>query len=954
MTGSIKPGQRWVSNMEPELGLGTVVEADARTVLMRFPAAACERRFALASAPLSRVRFRPGDHVQARDGGSFSVERVEERDGSFVYFGGGRELPEQDLSDALSFTTPVDRLLGGFLDSNAAFDLRQKILDHYSTLLKSPVRGFLGARIDLIPHQIYVSGETSRHPFPRVLLSDEAGLGKTIEACLILHRLLLTGRVTRALILLPETLVHQWFVELLRKFNLVFRIFNEEHCASIEQSEPGANPFLKDQLCLCSLSFLLRNEKRARQADEAGWDMLVVDEAHHLVEATPAYELVRTLGGRSPGLMLLTATPEQLGRRSHFARLRLLDPNRYHDFKTFEAGEKEYAKTARLVESLLEKKIPDIDKRPKTSGSQADDEDPSNARLIEEILDRRGVGRVVFRNTRAVMAGFPAREAHLVALPASGDDIKTAEAEFRADMDGANEDVPYDFTRDPRMAWLTRFLEEIKGEKALLICRSVEKVRAIDDALHGKIKTCTALFHEELSLMQRDKNAAWFARKDGAQVLLCSEIGSEGRNFQFARNLVLFDLPFDPEILEQRIGRLDRIGQKQVVRIYAPFTRGSPQQTLARWYHEGLNAFRKNVPGAWHIHQKLGKRMIGFAQSRRDPQAFIEETRRECVKTARLLEAGRDRLLELHSFNFDRAERWTRAIQNMDQDKKLEPFVEALLDAFGIRIEDAPGRIRRIFFDSLSDPAFPLPLLRDESLSATFDRETAVRREDVEFLSWDHPMVTGAMDLILGSEKGNAAAALWPKADTEEMLLEAVFILECVAPPKLHAHRFLPPSPIRVVVNHRFENRTDACRPNVLAAHLRGVPPVSLMQNAGVKALIPKMSARCEELAMKSAEGVISAGLQEMETVLQNEINRLRELNDHAPIGAGWLKSRIVDTASRCASYPSMSSVDAEILHYIDEKSSLREAIRSARPRLDALRLVICISSANDGVSMGI
>ena len=86
-----------------------------------------------------------------------------------------------------------------------------------------------------------------------MLLADEVGLGKTIEACLILHRLILTGRVQRALILVPDSLVHQWFVELLRRFNLWFHIFDEERCASIEAVEPGANPFLDDQFILCSI-----------------------------------------------------------------------------------------------------------------------------------------------------------------------------------------------------------------------------------------------------------------------------------------------------------------------------------------------------------------------------------------------------------------------------------------------------------------------------------------------------------------------------------------------------------------------------------------------------------------------------------------------------------------------------------------------------------------------------
>ena len=100
-------------------------------------------------------------------------------------------------------------------------------------------RGFVGGRVDLIAHQMSIAGEVAARLVPRVLLADEVGLGKTIEAGLILHRLHLTGRAERILILVPEPLVHQWFVEMLRRFNLLFSIFDEERCASIEQHDPA-------------------------------------------------------------------------------------------------------------------------------------------------------------------------------------------------------------------------------------------------------------------------------------------------------------------------------------------------------------------------------------------------------------------------------------------------------------------------------------------------------------------------------------------------------------------------------------------------------------------------------------------------------------------------------------------------------------------------------------------
>jgi predicted amidophosphoribosyltransferase len=112
------------------------------------------------------------------------------------------------------------------------------------------------------------------------------------------------------------------------------------------------------------------------------------------------------------------------------------------------------------------------------------------------------------------------------------------------------------------------------------------------------------VFHEDLTLVQRDRAAAWFSEADGARLLLCSEIGSEGRNFQFAHHLILFDLPLKPDLLEQRIGRLDRIGQTEDIKIHVPYIAGSGEEVLARWYHEGLNAFEKNLEGGRKYHLK--------------------------------------------------------------------------------------------------------------------------------------------------------------------------------------------------------------------------------------------------------------------------------------------------------------------------------------------------------------
>src|SRR5690606_30058764 len=139
-------------------------------------------------------------------------------------------------------------------------------------------------------------------------------------------------------------------------FNMWFSIFDEERCASLDGKAPDGNPFLDDQLIICSTQFLAHSAKRTRQALTAGWDILVVDEAHHLEwsvdQVSPEYGVVEILGKVAKGLLLLTATPEQLGEESHFARLRLLDPNRYANYEDFLNEFSEHKIIATIVEKL--------------------------------------------------------------------------------------------------------------------------------------------------------------------------------------------------------------------------------------------------------------------------------------------------------------------------------------------------------------------------------------------------------------------------------------------------------------------------------------------------------------------------------------------------------------------------------------------------------------------------
>jgi ATP-dependent helicase HepA len=222
-----------MSEREPELGLGVVASVDRTRIGVDFPATGEKRLYALGTGVLKRVQFRAGETVSTRVGATLVVEAVDDESGLLTYRGQGKQIRENEISDVTSVALPQERLMAGQVEPGEVFDLRYRTLQAQWRFRQSPVRGMLGGRLELIPHQFYILREVAARQIPRVLLADEVGLGKTIEACLILQRLLAVGRVRRALILVPESLTHQWFVELLRRFNLWFSIYDEPRCVAV-------------------------------------------------------------------------------------------------------------------------------------------------------------------------------------------------------------------------------------------------------------------------------------------------------------------------------------------------------------------------------------------------------------------------------------------------------------------------------------------------------------------------------------------------------------------------------------------------------------------------------------------------------------------------------------------------------------------------------------------------
>lgn len=917
---NIVPGQRWISNAESELGLGLIFDADHKRITVLYLACDEKRIYARDNAPLTRVRFITGDIIASTEASNLTIQDVLDIDDLITYVCLDKDnkevlLEEMELNHHIQFNKPQDRLFSGQVDPEKWFKLRYQTWQSLKQLQQSPVRGLIGGRTSLIPHQLYIAQEATNRHNTRIMLADEVGLGKTIEAGLILHRRLFNGDTRRILILVPESLVHQWLVEMVRRFNLRFSIFNEERC----QEADTDNPFNTEQLILASQNFFTEQPQRQQQALQTEWDIVVVDEAHHLQwhedNSSPQYQFVEALSQISPSLILLTATPEQLGQRSHFSHLRLLDPDRFHNFDAFVKEEQNFAPIAETVRLLLAKKALNSELQDslktliKTDNIECQlaaiqDSDSARQEFINTLLDHHGTGRILFRNSRKTVQGFPRRYIHHYPLVAATEQ---------------NENIKH----DPYYLWLVDKLAELGSDKALLICRLARTAIALEQALKHHAGIAAAVFHEDMGLIERDRVAAYFADLDNrVRVLICSEIGSEGRNFQFVHHLILFDLPDNPDLLQQRIGRLDRIGQQHEIQLHVPSVENSTQHVLFHWYQDGLNAFSENRSANHRVYKQLKPQLTALKQDFNKPalEQLIAQTASLSAQFETEMQQGRDQLLELNSCRQDVALGLVENIRTQEQQGDLWSYMEQIFDCYGVKSEFhspdcyiiRPGSYMRIGH---------FPELPEDGITVSINRATALVREDIQFLSWEHPMVESAMDLIISSNTGNTCISVikHPQLTAHQFMLECLFIIECSAPPVLQIGRFLPATPIRILINQNNQNISNQFDHQSLIDIDKRVDPANFSGfiNSQRKT-IDNLLVTANNQAKATMSTIIDAANQRMIDTLSTEIKRLVRLQK----SNATIKQEEVDQLS-------------------DSVHTAHACIQSAQLKLDAVRLIV-------------
>ncbi|HEX5043352.1 MAG TPA: helicase-related protein [Candidatus Polarisedimenticolaceae bacterium] len=759
-----KPGDRLSHRHNPDLGTGRVLSLEGRTLVVEFPAAGRTLRLAAGEPALVPVAFAPGASAMHEPTGRRVTVTEALPDGRYL-LQHGEVVPVSELWPLAAEDSLVERLAGGDVDSVEDVAVRLDALHLAAEREGSGLGSFLGGRIRLFPHQLYAAERASMSDPVRWMLADEVGLGKTVEACLILNHLVRTGRAERLLVVAPATLVVQWLGELWRKYHQVFVLLDDKRLADVAKDfGPAFSPFDAHRRAVVALETLIARPDLVRQAETAGLDALVVDEAHHLKRSPghpgePAYRAVAPLARAARHVLLLTATPFEEDAHGFLRLVQLLRPDELPDDVSLEhrltTGEP-------LPPCTSSTRRADIGGLPPRQAAPAELDDAVGWGAQQALIDAVGAlpaadpvsrRKKAERLARALASGW-------ALLPLLGKDDE-ADARIHR-LAGIAADA------DPRVAWLCAKARAWKdaGDKTLVFVAQRETLEGLQTALSRRVQLRTGVFHEDMSPGQRDIEVAQFRLPSGPSLLLSTEAGGEGRNFEFCRRIVLFDLPWNPTVIEQRIGRLDRIGRKLPVEIVYFRAPGGLPAAIAGLY-ERLGLFREPMGG---IERELGQVEDAIEEAALAADASAE-TLEAAVAAARdahaRVAAAADRALHREPFQPDMGPALlSRVPQDLDEltEDAVRPWCERLrLDV----IEQRDPRVlgieigHRARVESL--PGVP----GGSRFVGTFERELAVEDESIDFFASGHPLVEGVLADLEDGPHGRTALLQLDAADEE-------------------------------------------------------------------------------------------------------------------------------------------------------------------------------------------
>lgn len=866
---------------------GVVEDFDGDRVRVRFDDGET-LLFNAGEAPLEAVLFGVGDLVERGDGArGVVIEVMPDATGACrVQFPDGQSvLPDGALRPAVD-DDPVSRARSASWGSARSFNARAVAEEYWLANRYSPLVALSQSRVDLMPHQVFVAHRVADDYPHRFMLCDEVGLGKTIEAGILIKELRARGQAARVLVLVPAGLQRQWQFELKTKFNETFAIYNSSTLRHLSQNVDATSPWTEHPSVIVSHSWASHTEQRRHEIASVPWDMVIVDEAHHArsrrsgqkTTYTNLYRLVAGLiatpEAARRAVLLLTASPMQLDRQELYSMVEMLNPTLFTSEKDFTSHLEDLGALNAAVRGLEERGVP-ADKVERgeledilaaSLGMSAErarvlvhKNQDKPLRLAEALKTKHRLSEVLIRNRKVVVGGFQPRravrwEVELSALErrahdlaeqlvgrglAAADEIRgsqgavvgfqmvilqkllasssrallrslrrrreslaapdrgasrsAADLELRLAEDNAAEEIagaasaPWESRAE--MDELIAALEAIDVDSKAMVLRRNLVTLFLESAQRGdhdpKVLIFTefretqsmladllseiaevSVFHGQQSPQEKDRAVETFRSQTGPQVLVSTEAGGEGRNFQFCHVVVNYDLPWNPMKVEQRIGRVDRIGQQHPVLVFNFHVAGTIEGRILDVLERRIKLFEQAVGGLDPI---LGeaeadiKRALRAAEE--DRESMLERVGarlEEEIRAAREAEEKlSDLILDSKSYSASIAQK-VRGEASPIEPAEFEHLILGLLRDANTYVsrkdqgaQPLPEGVWYIHFH----PPFTLDhgdvVGEFEARRVLFDPRQAVDSEMVEYFGFGHPVV----DRIVGNARTNPEGA---------------------------------------------------------------------------------------------------------------------------------------------------------------------------------------------------
>lgn len=710
-------------------------------------------------------------------------------------------LPAKDAvvrarADDLGELTSVRPTVEQILHTAAAAKLLDALEDN---LLLAPIQ----SSVVPLPHQLYALNRAMSRDRIRYLLADEVGLGKTIEAGLILRELKLRGMVRRVLVVAPKGLVRQWQAEMRLHFGEHFRFIEPSELAAFRQwhdngTQNDENLWRMHDQVICSLDSVkpiegrrgwsleqlaTYNRERFEDLTSAGWDLVIIDESHRLggsTEQVARYKLGAALAEAAPYLLLLSATPHQ-GKTDQFMRLmQLLDREAFPD-----EGSINRDRVRPFVIRTEKRAAIDAEGqplfKPRSTRLQAvawQDRHAAQQRLYEAVTDyvrhgynqamaakQRHIGflmilmqRLVTSSTAAIRATLEKRQALLDAPQAQANLFEAVDPDEWAELDGQSQldialqasgwerektevEMLLDLAReterqgtDAKAEALLELIYKLQQEendpqlKVLVFTEFVPTQAMLAEFLESR-GFSVALLNGGMDLDARTRAQQAFSRD--VRILISTDAGGEGLNLQFCHVIVNFDMPWNPMRLEQRIGRVDRIGQPHVVRAINFVLEDTVEHRVREVLEEKLAVIAQEfgVDKAADVMDSVEVEPIFdelFVHGLQDPASIDKECDAVINQVREKVAASRkdtDLLTEDHALEADDARKW----RDHPAQYWLERAITAGLPARGGAAEKVGEAWRVKWADG------------SESPRVCFDARTAEQNPEMEWITLEDP-----------------------------------------------------------------------------------------------------------------------------------------------------------------------------------------------------------------------